>query len=81
MIVYACMPIDFWSGWQRPEAVFRLDTTVGIDCFHHRAEDWALLWEQARRLARRVDGKGISAQAPTSPSYRRPRTTASRPPP
>lgn len=61
MIVYELSPIDNWSGWQKPEAVFRLeidDPTV------HDTTDWLPLWEKAKTLAGRLGWEGDIREGP-----------------
>lgn len=62
MIVYAVMPIDFWSGWQRPEELFRGGPDLTDDC--HPAADWPPLWEEAKKLATRAGWEGDVSQGP-----------------
>jgi hypothetical protein len=46
--LYVIDPIDFWSGWQKPEDVFK--GTKIHDPVHNNF-DWHVLWKAARSCA------------------------------
>lgn len=60
MIVYSMAPIDFWSGWQKPHKVFKVNTgPERVSSYdHHDAAEWDYLWEKAQSLARHVGWYG-----------------------
>ena len=57
MIVYSIPPIDYWSGWQKPERVFRLRIHWPAGG-QHDAYNWRPLWEEAQELAHQVGWEG-----------------------
>lgn len=61
MFVCRLAPIDHWSGWQRPEDVFKIRVD---DEERHTAEHWASLWQEARRLAEMLGWEGDIRQGP-----------------
>lgn len=57
MFVYCVLPIDFWSGWQKPSDVFKLNDGLHDEARHDAAE-WRPMWEKAKTLASDVGWEG-----------------------
>ena len=57
MFVYSVGIIDHWSGWQRPEDVFKTGPADDFEALHDW-KDWERLWSEARDLAGRLGWEG-----------------------
>ena len=57
MFLYVVEPIDQWSGWHKPDDLFRPNTGTPLDDVHS-AEDWPPLWERAQRLGTAAGWEG-----------------------
>ena len=63
MIVYCLIPIDFWQGWHRPSALFRVADDIINDGIHD-PDDWKRQWELAQAIATDMGWEGDIREGP-----------------
>lgn len=67
MYLYVTGPIDDWSGWQKPEEMFRVRVRTDLPPFelsHRDADEWPRLWNQAQDAAGRQGGENDIREGP-----------------
>jgi hypothetical protein len=64
MLVYCIDPIDFWSGWHKPQDIFKVSTQPWGMEGEHLPGEWASAWIKAQALARRLGWEGDCREGP-----------------
>lgn len=56
--------IDFWTGWLKPDDIFRVRALSCADGTFFDAEEWYTAWQQAQAGAKQLGWEGDCSQGP-----------------
>lgn len=61
-VMYAIQPIDFWSGWRKPDEFFSVYQEEHEN--KHTSEAWNFIWDAAKKCAREAGWQGDICEGP-----------------